>query len=308
MRRFSALIALVWLWAVPALAKPNLLPLMGVGGKTGTVTYTGPGDIVSFTAWYGLRAYSQAIVTAGTQALVNLQRTSDSHTCDIIVSASGGLGNTANCSTGGDNGTAAATWCNATTCNVLIAYDQTGGGRPMNNYDTAQPLIFNCFGSLPCIQLSSGHYLQTTGNYTPATGVVSISAVGERSTGTNGFMIVLTEDGGTSGNQLVTKASSNAWVMGPAGLGITGTASDAAVHAANGVINGGSSALNIDGTETTGTVNGVTSAGQIAIAGAAANVLEEGEWGFLDNSAVSSGTRTSLCHNQYLYWTTATSC
>ena len=75
-------VALGLLLALCSAASAQWFPM--ASGPTGAApAYTGPGDIVaSATAWYGLRAYNAAIVTTGTQALVNLRRSSDNHTCD----------------------------------------------------------------------------------------------------------------------------------------------------------------------------------------------------------------------------------
>lgn len=133
------------------------LSLLGVGGPHPT-GYTGPGNVVSgAVAWWGLRAYNQACANSNCQ-IINIFRASDSHQCDILASSKGGLGNTANCSTGGDNGETVATWCNATTCTVGQVYDQSGanscsGGNPCHIFQVTAadepPINFSGIGSLP---------------------------------------------------------------------------------------------------------------------------------------------------------------
>lgn len=44
--------------------------------------YSGPGDVVAFDFWWGLRAYSSAIATTGTQKLIQVRRASDNTTQD----------------------------------------------------------------------------------------------------------------------------------------------------------------------------------------------------------------------------------
>lgn len=72
-------------------------------------SYTGPLDVVaSATACFSLKACSAAIAAAGTQKLINIERIVDGHKCDVIVATSGNIGLTANCTTGGDNGSTVA--------------------------------------------------------------------------------------------------------------------------------------------------------------------------------------------------------
>jgi len=61
-----------------------------VGDVPATQHYQGPGDITTFTAWWGLRAYT-ASAAAATQNVADLRRTSDSATCTIKLSASTGF-------------------------------------------------------------------------------------------------------------------------------------------------------------------------------------------------------------------------
>lgn len=87
---------------------------LGDSATSPTVTigtgYVGPGDLAARQGWYGLRAYSAAVAAPGTNTAVSLIRVADSHTCDILIATTGHVGNTVNCSTGGDNGQSAAAW------------------------------------------------------------------------------------------------------------------------------------------------------------------------------------------------------
>lgn len=67
---------------------------MGVGSGSALIpppAYTGPGDIVSFTYWGGMRAYSAAVAATGTQKSINVRRASDNATQDILILTSGAL-------------------------------------------------------------------------------------------------------------------------------------------------------------------------------------------------------------------------
>lgn len=170
--RWSSRLAWLWLALLPSAISAGHAQIIGDG--TGSVYatkasgggggYTGPGDVATFTFWGGLRAYSAAVATAGTQAAVNVRRASDSHTCDILVNASGLLGNTANCSTGGDNAQAVASFIAATTGLVVTVYDQTGSGVSCTQATTSKQ---------PQLLLSGGPFTGITHNslvFTAASG------------------------------------------------------------------------------------------------------------------------------------------
>jgi Alpha-L-arabinofuranosidase B, catalytic len=53
-------------------------------------TFRGPGDVLSGArAWYGLSAYSAAVAATGTQKAVNVRRSSDNTTADILILTTG---------------------------------------------------------------------------------------------------------------------------------------------------------------------------------------------------------------------------
>lgn len=107
------------------------LTMTDVGGGFGGagVTFVGVGDIVSGWQWYYscTWAYNAAYIS-GTKKLCNIRRSSDSHTCDIQAGSDGSAetGVTAGCSTGGDNGSSVSSFCNATSCFAVTAYNQSG--------------------------------------------------------------------------------------------------------------------------------------------------------------------------------------
>lgn len=98
------LLLLLALLVRPAAAQVGAWSQSAAWTSAPTTSYIGPGDVQSnWTWWYGVQAFSAAQALAGALS-VNIQRVTDSHTCDVKVSSSGGLGLTANCSIGGDNG------------------------------------------------------------------------------------------------------------------------------------------------------------------------------------------------------------
>jgi hypothetical protein len=140
----------------------------------------------------------------------------------------------------------------------------------------------------------------------------SMSFVGQSFTFSTPSRAFIDADNGTTTFNGLLTAAANAWEASGISTAITGTASDNALHAANAVFNSSSSVLNIDGTETTG------NPGTISIASTdTVHFLSDGfddtlfglgnEGGILP-SGMSSTVRTNLCHNQFEYWGTATSC
>lgn len=317
MNRLLLLTALLWSGAAQAQVG---LTTLGAGGPVGAApppAFTGIADctgcLTSPTVAYSVRAISAATAAATAQA-VNLRRTSDSHTCDIKVTTAGNLDTvTSGCSTGGDNGTNRVTWCTASagTCTGAKWYDQTGGGRNVVQATTAaQPAwVENCNGSLPCFQASgtSAINFQSSANFTPATGVVALSAVANRAVGTCGQAFI-SENGSGQNSMGGRNGTANRWIMLGTAVGATNAvASDAAWHAGNGNVNTTSSVLNVDGTDTNTsiTTNG-TAAGKISVltSGAASCTVDVEEVAFWDNTTMSSGNRTSAHTNQSAYWGT----
>ena len=280
-------------------------PIFAVQPVASPPAYAGPGDIKTFTAWYGLRAYTAAIAAAGTQKLFNARRVSDGEKCDFLVATSGGIGLSTSC-TGADNGVSLTTFMTSTTAFVTEWYDQTGGGRPLlQATTTSQPqIILNCINTtLPCFQITATpQALLTSGNFTPATGVMSYSVVGNRVTNdiiTNNFIRM------SAGQNTLSTSGTNQWKLFTNSNTLNFTANSNAWHACNAVINGASSVANLDGTETSGTVVGSTTAGTIQIpSGQNTSTDQIVEAGFIDNVVLSSGDRTNLRNQQHSYWAT----
>lgn len=236
---------------IPALPA-NWLPLFI---KPSAPTYTGPVDVVgSPTAIYSLRAASAAIVTAGTQKIINVSAsgtTPANVTCDIIVASNGGLGNTANCSTGSYNASAAAAFCatGSGSCIVEIWYDQSGNGLNETLNTGSVALTFSCIGSLPCLTFNGTNYLCNSTFTTvpqPLTVANSFSATASASEvdfwASNSNAIVTSFNNSGSGI-LDYYAGSDVHISGIS----------SGLHAFQAVFNGASSASNVDGTNVTGT-------------------------------------------------------
>ena len=260
--------------------------------------YVGPGDIVSgATAWYGLRAYSNAVAATGTQKAINIRRASDNTTKDILIRKSGNL----------DTPTA-VTFCASTTCYITEWYDQTGNGWNVTQSTNAdQPqLVFGCLNGNPCISSGSSQLLTYASNITPTSGTMSFSAVAYQASASSFYII---RWAGSNDNNYFGAINANTWrLVGGASNNFYATASTGAWHAGQAVMNGASSVQNIDGTETTGSAVGNFASNPLNIAqngGSIGEITEVGAW---VSTVFTSSNRSILCHNQYLYWGTSTAC
>lgn len=266
------------------------------------VSYTGPGDVVSGAkGWWGLRAYNAAYATGSNNA-INIRRASDNSTSNIAILSNGNF----------DVATA-TTFCASTSCFVTESFDQTGNGVNLSQGTASvQPqLIFNCLGSLPCMKFAGGQSMGQ-GTVTALIQPISTSLVAIRTgiTFSNDVYVGAHGGGGDLGIR-DGRTSSNTWQL-YAGTGVNFTVSDNSAHAAQAVFNGASGAFNLDGTDNTSqnfgsnasqTVIGIV--GEDALAVANVKIMEGGVW---NNTGFTSSNRTSLCHNQFTYWGTVTSC
>lgn len=318
MKRFLTLLAAWLLFVGPAFAGgPSNMPLLGVSGAS-AASYTGPCDLATFTIWWGLRACSGAIAAAGGN-IVNIRNATTGETCDVPSTTTGGLGLTKSCS-GSSNGDSVATFCalSGGPCTVHIFYDQVGtfcAGAACNvdqsNTSKQDTLVLTCLGAsnLPCITSVSGGGYASAGQLVNV--VFSVSLVAYTTAVATGDPTFI-QDAGPSGNNKFTGGSSaNTWTLrgGDSGTGISGAATSSAWHAANGGMSGGTANLNIDGTETSGGQDGGGDLTQFQFANTGSSGTQKyAEGGISDNHAFTGTERTNLCHNQYSYWATSTSC
>lgn len=262
-------------------------------------TFTGPLDIVpGATACYAFRACSKALACAKAPAII-VSVNDGTHPTTIHVTASGIL-----------NQTELATAF--TTANTTQVFDQTGNVLGLNistQTGSTRPVTQWPCGSLEATTVCAD--TTNTGtpswkssvNFTPATGVVSYAVMARRDpAGATAFCPFISENSqNTLGSQ---NAQTNTWTLFRNGDGfILHSANDVQFHAAVGVINGASSVYNIDGVESTGTVNGNTVSGLIeGLTGASGNPCTEGEAIFWDNLALTGTQRTALINNIKAYW------
>jgi hypothetical protein len=201
---------------------------------------------------------------------------------------------------------AALAHCVSTTCFLRTWYDQSGLAKDIGNPTggTQPALIFNCNGTLPCARAVGAQSLFTVATYTSAA-PVSLSSVGKRAVNGGGNAECRwINANGAAGNRLGTFAAP--WYLsGTGSLAAVPTPSDGAWHAQQGVINGASSVINVDGTETTGAVTLVATAGAVTISGnTAGTTCEFAEAIAWDAYAVLPAERAALRNNQKSYWGT----
>ncbi len=296
--------------------------------------YQGPADVQSgWTAWYGVRAYSYALATGGatTTPVVDVRGPTSGTSCtiylngesseglDLTTTGVGGVGN--QCALG------ATTFCTVTnsSCTVSKWYDQTAGngcGAATCNLvqaTTANQPTFTMPGScsypnsasIAClVSNNASKLLASANNFTPnASKQQTLSVVANRSVGTSTAVTILFTNGSQDGIKATASASTWALLVNGVGGQSSVTASDAAWHAGNGVMQAGANAaiFNLDGTEVTSTnTPGTTAGAPQAINGASSTTIEAAEVGFLDNFIASQTLRTNLCKNQVTeYGTTA---
>jgi hypothetical protein len=271
-------------------------------------TYVGPGDIVSGAwMWGGLRCYSAATATGSTKALT-IRRASDSTTSDIVCKTDGTL----------DVATA-GTFCASTTCFATKIWDQSGATKctsgtvvcdlvPSGGTGTQPQLIFSCLGSLPCLRYvsSSSQCMLSNVSFSAQAQPVTVSTVGNRTASASTNRIIFSQGNfGSDPTIYGPGGTANAWIYN-AGSGVTATANDNAVHAANAVFNGASSTINIDGSETAGSAgtNGFIVAKISAGCSIGGGAFLDGDWyeGGLWPVGFTSGNRTSMNSNQHTFW------
>lgn len=296
MRKLLAL--LLTLWLAPALAQ---VPMTGAGkGVPVAATYQGPGDVfASASSWYSCsRSYSASYASSGTNGA-----------CDVVDTSTGLITCTYHIKT---NGFVDPSECNGvgqscqTACSVIKAYDQTGNGYHMlQSTATLAQLPHLTFsstptGTLPTIDCGTGAVFFMQATTSPVLSQpFTMSGVANRNSGTaeSGFL-------GQNGNASLGFGSGAnlAEVFGGAPA-LTKAATDSAWHSINGLFNGGgtSSAINVDGSDSTGATGAAgTTANTLRLCRAgpaqfSGLLAEAGVW-----AATSTSTdRNNLSSNQH---------
>lgn len=273
--------------------------------NTAAVTYVGPGDVTSGAlAWWGLRCYNAAY--SGNVADVYAPADA-SHTL-ITCSAGGTLNETLQ---------ALSVTC-AVSCTAKQLYDQTGGNNcgggacDLTQATEANRPAFtlNCLNTTkPCLTFTTAKGLENTTGFGALAQAFSISLVWNRTANDSAFENILTTNGtqqGIDGNN-----AANGVIMYEGANNPPATANDNALHSGNFLFNNTTGWANIDGTKTT--MNLMTAAsqpsGKVSLGNNVNQVSAPMKWaegGWWASSFTDPPT--AMCHNQFLYWATATSC
>lgn len=203
---------------------------------------------------------------------------------------------------------------------VTKAYDQSGSNActsaPCNAAQATagnQPQwLPNCFNALPCVIGNGSSQRLISVTFTALAVPGTYSVVSQVNAARSSFATIYAA-GDSGGGGWTYQAWNSANQQGLAGSGnITVTSiTDGIPHPAQGLVNGASSILNIDGTDHTGTVGNANSDTSIGILSTKDNSNLLNGWfmeGGLWPSGFSGTQRTNVCHNEFSYYATGTSC
>lgn len=307
LKRLFSVIVLVQIVVIilgrSALLSQSKLPLMGVGGAVagGGGGYTGPGDVKSGALLaYLLRAYNSA--TRGTKLIVACDA-SDVHCVDVLSDAS-----TGNLTIPSSNPN-----CTGSTCSIKTFYDKGSLGIDLtqSTINRRYTLIANCIGSLPCARYPGTF----NAGYFGGTGVTqnspyTVSYVAQRTAAFTTRGLVLAEDISNLFFAGFKNATSTVEAFSVSSQ--TAAATDSAWHSVQNVFNGASSTINVDGTGTSVSVTANNLSGAnidlFNNSAVAAQLQGDATEVLFYGVAFSSSDDTAVCHNQYTYWGTSTSC
>jgi hypothetical protein len=296
MNRFTIAVLSLWLGLAPALAQmapwqPIALQPAPSGGG-----YTGPMDIITVRGCWALRACGSAWLGL---KVISLCDHLGANCADVTTNATTGVLNSPG-TRGSDN-------CNSlTTCLVATIYDQSGAGNDCAI--SAAAASFNLTGgpggTRPALIFAGAQSYTCLPGGVPST--FSEGAVAERTGATGSFGPAVSFGG--SDDLGFGNGTNLAYAY--AGSILTAAATDNAWHSlqaffVSGTGNGG---VAVDGTTTSGSVGMATPGGNTLIGDGVGGFLT-GRW--VQSYTVASnisGNITALCHNDFAFWGTATSC
>jgi hypothetical protein len=278
-RLFFSWLAL-YLVASPALADNLSAPIGGFPPISGDVSYTGPGDIETFTAFYGIMAYSSA--TRGHALLIVCNSTggTDIRCADMYSSTLNGALVPA---------TIAGIACPGANCTVKTAYDLTGNGNHTTQGTIADRPTLSASGGpggSPAIYCKPNQVL-TVPAIPTLTQPFSMSGVAVRTGNTTAFGTIINSGG--NGPELPFGSSANS--LGEyAGSVLSAAAKDGTWHAIQGLFNSASSSIYIDGSSTSGNAGSSNAKTTINLCDGTRGHLDGG---FVE-AGLASGNQSSL--------------
>lgn len=267
---------------------------------TAVAGYTGPGDLATFSAWYGLRAFSSA--DRGVKLVSACNSTGGGDVCaDLLSDATTG----ALVSQSINGGT-----CPGVNCTIQTWYVKGNG----NGVDVTQATVGSratlpascATTSKPCATFVRGSHQFYGAASTPATTLTqpyTIYGVFDRtgSTTLSSGIVSSSNTGGTNTAFIGSGAGTNL-IKCTAGTTTTAAANDSTWHVAQFLANGASSDCNIDGS--TNTVSAGTNSLSLRAAIGGENYADNSSNldGLFVEGGIGAGTLASLNSNAKTYW------
>jgi hypothetical protein len=279
-------------------ASSGIIPATAFGGAG--VTYVGPGNVVSsWLAWYGLRAYSAAYAT-GSNPAIDIQDQAGANPLTVNILANGNL-----------DVASINTWVTAhsvTTIKISKVYDQSGNARhaTQSSLGAMPTLVLGPVTGLTASRPAMHFAAASTQTLVFATAVtqaqpLSMSSVYQRTNVNTGFFNTLIADS-TAVGFLLPPGTNLAGEF--AGSSVSVAAADNAFHKIQGLLNGASSALFLDGTNTGSLSAGASGfTGTLAIGNDTSSRYLDGyicEVGAIGGD--KSANFAALDSNQHSYW------
>lgn len=265
--------------------------------------YTGPGDIATFTAWYGMRAFSTA--TRGTNAVRVCDQATGAVCSDFVSDATTGALVV---------GTIGGSSCAVIACVIATLYDQSGslacvGGTACDlvQATNASRYAFTvnqintsyCAVAAGSLGMSAAAALTSTINQ-PYSGIYVASRAGSSS-----YRSVLGNTANTKSFGSDTTAN-NALVYTGATITAIASATDNAMHGLVMVANGASSSITVDGSTTSGLDTGAGNFAGTLVTGAGSLGAWVGpicEMGLIPSNIASSASALNTnMHGAYGSW------
>jgi hypothetical protein len=261
--------------------------------RSGGGGYVGPGDVQSGAVfWGGLRGYTAAYASPGTNPAVDLVDQAGTNPITINILSNGNL-----------DVASISTWVAAhsvTTICVKQLYDQTGNGLHLSNATVATmpTIVLNAFGSLPGLLFTRGNssVLSRSGGFGAAAQPFTWSMVYDRNS--SGFTSFAAHDAGAS-DVLAGGTTTSTFTIN-AGSNGSATAADSALHAIQSIFNGASSSIIVEGSSTGVSVGTTGMQGNNFALGLA---FGQGHQGYINEFGFyPSNIGSVLNSNQRTYW------
>lgn len=266
---------------------------------SGAAAYTGPGDLATFSNWYGLRAFSSADRGSHLINVCNSTGGVDVGCADLSSDASTGALVSA---------TVSGITCPGANCTVKTIYDRKG------SLDLTQATVANrptlpascATTSKPCMSFvrGSSQFLTMTTSATSLSQPFTQYGVAEQTTGNFGVAnpwFGATNNGGSNASFLQYDGSAQNTAICNAGTSLSETAAQSTWHVIQFLANGASSDCTVDGTSHTGNAGSNTVTLRIVI-GAQNYVGGSGLTGDVVEAGFGSGTLASMNSNAKTYW------